>query len=506
MYLKTYILVVFFGFTAITALDSDHGGIAVEHNHGHGESDEGEADFEEEGHFHHHHDHHGHSHEFHHHHSHEDHQGHVHDFHHDHSQEHFEHPAKKYQREAQVPRASRPGGSHGHHHHGHSHDSHHGHSHDSHHGHEHFEQPAKKYQKEAQVPRAPSSEKSKLPSQRTGQREKWTKWLQAIAATLLISAAPFFILFFIPLQSNAADQQPLLKVLLAFASGGLLGDAFLHLIPHAISPHSHHGEHSHSHSHEAHEGVHDHSSEMVVGLWVLAGLIAFLMVEKFVRLVKGGHGHSHAHVVPQMNDKNGDVAHKDESLKDEDPPLEESEQGLKENKESDDVKQSEKSETETAPVPHHDHGEEIKVAGYLNLAADFTHNFTDGLAIGASFLVSRNLGIITTLTILLHEVPHEIGDFAILVQSGCNKRKAMLLQLTTATGALAGTFCGLLAENIGDSATLWILPFTAGGFIYIATVSVIPALLEDTKIGQTIKELIGLFVGVMMMVLIAKFE
>lgn len=75
----------------------------------------------------------------------------------------------------------------------------------------------------------------------------------------------------------------------------------------------------------------------------------------------------------------------------------------------------------------HDH-EDIKVAGYLNLAADFTHNFTDGLAIGASFLVSRNLGIITTLTILLHEVPHEIGDFAILVQSGCNKRKVCSLQ------------------------------------------------------------------------------
>lgn len=68
------------------------------------------------------------------------------------------------------------------------------------------------------------------------------------------------------------------------------------------------------------------------------------------------------------------------------------------------------------------------MAGYLNLAADFTHNFTDGLAIGASFLVSRNLGIITTLTILLHEVPHEIGDFAILVQSGCNKRKVCSLQ------------------------------------------------------------------------------
>lgn len=66
---------------------------------------------------------------------------------------------------------------------------------------------------------------------------------------------------------------------------------------------------------------------------------------------------------------------------------------------------------------------EIKVAGYLNLAADFTHNFTDGLAIGASYLVGQNVGIITTITILLHEVPHEVGDFAILVQSGCSKRK-----------------------------------------------------------------------------------
>ena len=73
--------------------------------------------------------------------------------------------------------------------------------------------------------------------------------------------------------------------------------------------------------------------------------------------------------------------------------------------------------------------ENIKVSAYLNLAADCTHNFTDGLAIGASFLVSRQLGIITTITILLHEVPHEIGDFAILVQSGCSKQKVRNIQV-----------------------------------------------------------------------------
>lgn len=69
---------------------------------------------------------------------------------------------------------------------------------------------------------------------------------------------------------------------------------------------------------------------------------------------------------------------------------------------------------------------DIRVSAYLNLAADFTHNFTDGLAIGASFLAGRNTGIITTVTVLLHEIPHEIGDFAILVQSGCDRKKVLL--------------------------------------------------------------------------------
>lgn len=137
-------------------------------------------------------------------------------------------------------------------------------------------------------------------------------WIHAISSTALISAAPFFILFFIPLQ-NATEHQQLLKVLLSFASGGLLGDAFLHLIPHAISPHHehghssnhHHDEHHHHHHHHHHvhddhghhhhdnHGHHDHMQDMVIGLWVLAGIVAFLVVEKFIRVLKGGHGHSH---------------------------------------------------------------------------------------------------------------------------------------------------------------------------------------------------------------------
>lgn len=84
--------------------------------------------------------------------------------------------------------------------------------------------------------------------------------------------------------------------------------------------------------------------------------------------------------------------------------------------------------------------------------------------------------------------------------------QAMMLQFSTAIGAMLGTLCSLFAEGIGDVATAWILPFTAGGFIYIATVSVIPELLVDCKLSQSIKEIGALLVGVYMMVLIGQFE
>lgn len=159
-------------------------------------------------------------------------------------------------------------------HHGHSHEeSHHGHSHQDH-GHGH-----KKEDKTKKV--APPQSKSSIA-------------LYATLSTLLISIAPFFILFFIPLNNNSFENQSLLKVLLAFASGSLLGDAFLHLIPHALNPHDHSSEHSHSHETDH---PHDHSAQTSVGLWILAGIMAFLLVEKVVRNLNG-ESHTHSHGTP----------------------------------------------------------------------------------------------------------------------------------------------------------------------------------------------------------------
>ncbi|XP_075692631.1 zinc transporter SLC39A7 isoform X2 [Rhinoderma darwinii] len=447
--------------------------------------------------------HHGHSHEGHHGHSHEDHHGHSHEGHHGHS--HEGHHGHSHEDHHGHSHEGHHGHSHEDHHgHGHRHEDHHGHSHeDLQHGHEHGHDDLADFKNRWTLGDAPSrgaeeervkreAVKDSPPPPPHDSREKMepvTLWTYAICATLLISAAPFFILFLIPVQSNSSQHQSLLKLLLSFASGGLLGDAFLHLIPHALEPHSHHQSeeeaHGHGHSHD-----HSHSHMMSVGLWVLAGIIAFLVVEKFVRHLKAeaGHGHSHGH--------------------DSKPS---SASATKEKDDKQDGKEGVRQRTKEANTKSSKSGKEkprtdMTVSGYLNLAADFTHNFTDGLAIGASFLVSSNVGIITTITILLHEVPHEIGDFAILVQSGCTKKKAMMLQLSTALGALAGTACSLLAEGIGEAATLWILPFTAGGFIYIATVSVIPELLKDSRPVQSIMETFGLLLGVAMMVLIAQFE
>lgn len=233
-----------------------------------------------------------------------------------------------------------------------------------------------------------------IPSDRTHDQA----FVKAVASTLLISAAPFLILFFIPLN-NTKESEPLLKILLSFASGGLLGDAFLHLIPHALVPHSHESSdethlHEHSHSHGDEEAPHGHN--MSVGLCVLLGIIVFLVVEKAVRIIKTDGSHLHVHSVKETASKEGSKDNK-----------------LQRSSDEADVTRKEPVDLEN----------NIQIAGYLNLAADFLHNFTDGLAIGASYLAGNNIGYVTTFTILLHEVPHEIGDFAILIQSGYSKKK-----------------------------------------------------------------------------------
>merc|ERR1712227_603288 len=237
---------------------------------------------------------------------------------------------------------------------------------------------------------------------------------------------------------------------------------------------------------------------------VLAGVLAFLCVEKFVRIMKGGHGHSHgpapAKTEEKPKKKDNDTWEKKKAKSSDN---EEEDEDTEDSKEDSAKKVEEKKEE---AVKEEVEEEDIKVAGYLNLAADCFHNFTDGLAVGASFLAGGSIGMITTLTILFHEIPHEIGDFAILIQSGVPRGKAIALQLLTAVGAVTGCAVSLILGGATEAAASLTLPFTAGGFIYIATVHVIPELLEGASFKQSVLEVMAMLAGVGMMVIIAQYE
>ena len=162
----------------------------------------------------------------------------------------------------------------------------------------------------------------------------------------------------------------------------------------------------------------------------------------------------------------------------------------------------------------------IRLSAYLNLIADFTHNITDGLAMSSSFYASPTLGATTAVAVFFHEIPHEVGDFALLIQSGFSKRKAMGAQFVTALGAFLGTCIGIAVQELGNSESgrtvgggaggssskglagtglSWgdmLLPFTAGTFLYVGTVAVIPELLETgPNKGQELKKTAAQFVA-----------
>merc|ERR1712137_1206971 len=144
----------------------------------------------------------------------------------------------------------------------------------------------------------------------------------------------------------------------------------------------------------------------------------------------------------------------------------------------------------------------VASSAYLNLVADSLHNFTDGLAIGASYASGHGLGLATTLSILFHEVPHEIADFTILVQSGFTIRAAILAQFGTAIASLVGTVIGLLSQ-FQEGAEHLLLAITTGGFLYVATVSLLPALIrEKSSLKQSICEVVALLIGISVMSLV----
>ncbi|MBD3155257.1 MAG: ZIP family metal transporter [Candidatus Aenigmarchaeota archaeon] len=155
---------------------------------------------------------------------------------------------------------------------------------------------------------------------------------------------------------------------------------------------------------------------------------------------------------------------------------------------------------------HHCHeGDcDVKPLAYINLIADGVHNLIDGALIASSYLHSFNLGIITTIAVIFHEIPQEIGDFAVLLHAGVKPKKALLFNLFSGLIAVLGSLIVVFLLKNFEEAIPILISFTAGGFIYLALVDIIPELHKETDKGLVIIQTLSLISGVFLIFVLHK--
>jgi len=139
---------------------------------------------------------------------------------------------------------------------------------------------------------------------------------------------------------------------------------------------------------------------------------------------------------------------------------------------------------------------------YMNLIGDSIHNFIDGLIIAASFIVSIPLGLTTTVAIAAHEIPQEIGDFGVLVYGGFDKKKALVLNFIVALTIVLGGITGYIVSQNIENAVIFLIPFAAGGFIYIAATDLVPEIKKETNIKKSMATMLVFICGILIMWLI----
>jgi len=150
---------------------------------------------------------------------------------------------------------------------------------------------------------------------------------------------------------------------------------------------------------------------------------------------------------------------------------------------------------------HHCHDGKCDVhpVSYLLLIGDGLHNFIDGVIIAASFFVSVPFGILTSFMIFGHEIPQELGDFGVLVYSGMKKTKALAYNFVSQLTAVLGGIAGYLLSSSVQAIVPFVLPFAAGGFIYIAASDLVPELHKEPKISKSLLSFLFFIAGILFM-------
>lgn len=234
-----------------------------------------------------------------------------------------------------------------------------------------------------------------------------------ITATLVVSLIAFIGILTLALKKKLLNK--ILIILVGFAAGGLIGGAFLHLLPESL----------------------ELGSAFSVFIYLILGFVLFFLIE---RVLFWRHCHK------------GTC--------------------------------------------------KIHTFTYMNLIGDGVHNFIDGLVIAAAFLTNINLGWITTLVIIFHEVPQEIGDFGVLVYGGFSRIKALFFNYISAITAVLGGIVGYFLNPYIGGMSVFLLPFAAGGFIYIASSDLIPELHKEADFRKSMMSFIFFIIGVLLMALL----
>jgi zinc and cadmium transporter len=137
------------------------------------------------------------------------------------------------------------------------------------------------------------------------------------------------------------------------------------------------------------------------------------------------------------------------------------------------------------------------------LITDSLHNFTDGVLIAAAWMASPEVGIATTLAVVVHEIPQEISDFGVLLHAGFSKRKALFLNFVAACSAIIGAVVTVILGSATEELIMFILPFAAGGFIYLAGSDLIPELHRESSVKKSLIQLTAILAGLTLMFFIS---
>ncbi|XP_048348060.1 zinc transporter ZIP5 [Sphaerodactylus townsendi] len=344
------------------------------------------------------------------------------------------------------------------------------------------------------------------------------------AAITLTSLPSALAIVLVPLLSGEVFRF-LLSFLVALAVGTLCGDALLHLWPHAQVT-------SHGLLPLNQEPLADDA--VLKGLCVLAGIYLLFLIENLMGTLKKIHRTQGPTRNPSdRSAKTEDSGHvgvraTPQGAESESLTVPEGETGTLFSEVQDCAVQIRNSEEYGANLERqaaelHHHGHSHSPAGSLNagiadiawmvILGDGIHNFTDGLAIGAAFSDGISSGLSTTVAVFCHELPHELGDCAVLLQAGIPLRRVLLFNLLSAFLAYCGTVVGTIVSKSTSEVTSWIFAITAGIFLYVALVDMLPEMLQRRstrcKIGSFthfVLQNLGFLLGGALMLCIAIFE